>query len=271
MDTGFLKCPLATAPDYTLAHRARCSPSGVPTAIVSSARPLRIGLVCDNVVMDSKDFKLFPVRIETECEISEISNDSRKPLLPQFHSDFLQNQKIENIATETPFSSTLDSETDQLEKIPPTGIWRILLDPVPLSICGVLLVILCIILTICLKITCKDPENIRHCLSCCIRTSQNLAHASSLLELKAFPIPAHLGGGHVYCPADSFGQFLQQRETTLGLPDDDNLSAKGNKTPSLNLSTKSIHAENAIVHAKPQSRPPSRSSVKITFGPQKPN
>jgi len=74
-DPKFLECPLADAPETTLAYRAHCTLQEESSddivdnnmaAIVSSTKPISLRLMCDDVSkMDAKSFEVsnFPIQI----------------------------------------------------------------------------------------------------------------------------------------------------------------------------------------------------------------
>jgi hypothetical protein len=113
-DPKFLECPLADAPEATLAYRAHCTlqeessddiVDNNMTAIVSSTKPISLKLMCDDVSkMDAKSFEVsnFPIQINTPCEVQEIKEDTSVTLLPQLNKDFVQNQFSAEILTQTP-------------------------------------------------------------------------------------------------------------------------------------------------------------------------
>ena len=97
------KCPRtsfnSTVP---LAYRADCEDNGVNTVVLSSARPVQTEVYCDTFLVSSNLFQNFPVTFDSDCEIREKLNDTSKILLPQFHTDFLQQQKVSRISTQAP-------------------------------------------------------------------------------------------------------------------------------------------------------------------------
>jgi hypothetical protein len=113
-DPKFLECPLADAPETTLAYRAHCTLQEESSddivdnnmaAIVSSTKPISLRLMCDDVSkMDAKSFEVsnFPIQISTPCEVQEIKEDTSVTLLPQLNKDFVQNQFSTEILTQTP-------------------------------------------------------------------------------------------------------------------------------------------------------------------------
>ena len=105
-DADISKCPWTPAPNLTLAYRSECIP-GTQSVVLSSASPVAISTVCDNVVVNSQIFKTFPTYIDTECEIRATLNDAERVLLPQLQIDFHQQQQIGNVFTEpTPLLTT---------------------------------------------------------------------------------------------------------------------------------------------------------------------
>ena len=95
------KCPTTAAPHEALAYRAECDP-GTRSVVLSSVRPLKITVSCDTLDSSSNIFEHFPVTLETECAIKEISNDTDRILLPQIQVDFFQHQKVGQVSTYRP-------------------------------------------------------------------------------------------------------------------------------------------------------------------------
>jgi len=129
-DPKFLECPLADAPETTLAYRAHCTLQEESSddivdnnmaAIVSSTKPISLRLMCDDVSkMDAKSFEVsnFPIQISTPCEVQEIKEDTSVTLLPQLNKDFVQNQFSTEILTQTPNIVKPSSLTCILTKTP---------------------------------------------------------------------------------------------------------------------------------------------------------
>jgi len=89
------KCPKSSAPDYPLAYRAKCSNSNFRTAIISSTAPIKISIVCNNVENVFKDLSTFPARIDTECEVQQVSGASKRVLLAQLQRESLIKAPLE--------------------------------------------------------------------------------------------------------------------------------------------------------------------------------
>ena len=146
------KCPMVPAPSHPSAYRAHCNDSDPhQTAIVNSNSPLKLSITCGGQDKAVKEFKQFPVRLDTECEIQEHDGDLRRIILPQIHKDFLQTQSLGQIVTPSPMTTT-----------PPSTKIEVFL--LPLGLMGATaFVILLMILSI---IAIIDPSKFS-CKSCC--------------------------------------------------------------------------------------------------------
>ena len=85
--TDFLKCPLVRAPSEPLAYRTNCNDY---SAVISSSVPLRARVYCDTFLKNTLDLLNFPAYLNTDCEIKVLDGEAERVLLPQLHSDFLQ-------------------------------------------------------------------------------------------------------------------------------------------------------------------------------------
>lgn len=96
------KCPKTTAPDSPIAYRVRCDNSHFRSAIISSTVPIKISITCDNTETVFEDLSTFPVRINTDCEIQQVSSSGRRILLTQLHKDSVSKNNFEKFDIVTP-------------------------------------------------------------------------------------------------------------------------------------------------------------------------
>lgn len=102
----FQYCP-KTIPKIAFSiYRADCEPDNIATAIVNSDSPVQLEFRCDGVHTMNKNLSLFPALIPTPCEVNLIDGTFSQIALPQWNSDFLQDQAVEEetILETTPFS-----------------------------------------------------------------------------------------------------------------------------------------------------------------------
>ena len=95
------KCPVTYAPVDPLAYRAECEPEK-RSVVLSSVRPLKIGVVCDTMETMTNIFENFPTKIETECAIKVIGTDAEKIILPQIQNNFNQDQVVGKVTVHKP-------------------------------------------------------------------------------------------------------------------------------------------------------------------------
>ena len=86
----FSKCMLISPPSEPLAYRTDCKDYSL---VISSTVPLKIRVYCDTFLRDTIDLTRFPAYLDTSCEVKILNGDVERILVPQLHSDFIQDSK----------------------------------------------------------------------------------------------------------------------------------------------------------------------------------
>jgi hypothetical protein len=104
----FQSCPQMIPKIAFSIYRADCEPDHVATAIVNSDSPVSLEFKCDGAHVKYKNLSSFPALIPTPCEVNLVDGTFSQIALPQWNTDFLQDQAVndETILETTPFSLT---------------------------------------------------------------------------------------------------------------------------------------------------------------------
>lgn len=160
-DSGFQKCPLATAPQKPLAYFAQCNSSNLQkTAIISSPHSAKISVLCNNNELLNKEFNQFPVQIVTDCEVRDVTNGRNEILLQQFQKE-LQLPEVGSIVS--PPSVAISDQSNNLNGLHFLVLPSIIVTGTSLFFILILVIVIAIL----------DPKRFscNSCCGCCPRTT----------------------------------------------------------------------------------------------------
>ena len=156
----FAKCLLTSPPSEPFAYKTNCKDYSL---VISSATPLKIRVYCDTFLKDTIDLVRFPAYLDTNCEIKILNGDVERILVPQLHSDFIQDS---NSPVPMLLPPPLPSANESSFKMDSTILT--LLISLPIGLLSFISLLICILYLF-------DPERCKMALKkicCCL----NLAH-----------------------------------------------------------------------------------------------
>ena len=106
-------CPVSLAQSSSVtAVRAECVGFSGKVAIVSANKPVKITVKCSETNERTLTYKMFPIKIQTECELRLVEGKSEKLLLPHISSGLAANENIKNggLLIVTPSSTLTEDE-----------------------------------------------------------------------------------------------------------------------------------------------------------------
>jgi hypothetical protein len=90
----FKRCPTQSISKPYI-YRAQCAENEQSTIFINSITPLQLQFTCDNQLELTRNFSHFPARVTTNCGVSVVQEGTTELILPQSHSDFVQNPIID--------------------------------------------------------------------------------------------------------------------------------------------------------------------------------
>ena len=111
-------CPVTMiAAEEVTATRALCEGFKGEVAVISAQKAIKISVRCTEVDERTLTYKMFPVKIQTECELRLVEGKTDKLLLPQINSELNFNGNIQNgnLLIVTPSSTLTEDELRDIE------------------------------------------------------------------------------------------------------------------------------------------------------------